>query len=105
MISFRRIKQVFKYGWQDSLVLCKEYGTSKSRFTIFVDILNCFFKYNVWSNQYKKEKLHLMSTGQKRDICLKYKENNDKRDKWVNSFFDTYKFLNKWSKFKYESSA
>ena len=75
------------------------------RWSIFCDILYCFFRYNVWSNQYKKEKLYLVSENQKKDICLKYQEQNNFRDKWVKDFFDNYKFLYKWSSFKYEQSA
>lgn len=104
-MDFRRIKQVCKFGWKDALALSQEEGSQKGRVAIFIDILHCFFKYNVWSNQYKKDKLHLLSGEQKKEICLKYQEKNTKRDQWVNGFFDNYKFLNKWSSFKYERSA
>jgi acetyltransferase-like isoleucine patch superfamily enzyme len=104
-MDFRRVKQVCEYGWKDALALSQEEGATKSRLSIFLDILHCFFKYNVWSNQYKKEKLHLLKGEQKKEVCLKYQEKNNKRDKWVKEFFDNYKFLNKWSGFKYERSA
>jgi len=104
-MEFRRIKQVCEYGWKDAQTLSQEADATKGRLSIFLDILHCFFKYNVWSNQYKKEKLHLLSGEQKREICLKYQEKNNFRDQWVKEFFDNYKFLNKWSSFKYERSA
>ena len=104
-MEFRRIKQVCEYGWKDAQTLSQETGATKGRMSIFLDILHCFFKYNVWSNQYKKEKLHLLSGEQKKEICLKYQEKNNFRDQWVKEFFDNYKFLNKWSSFKYELSA
>lgn len=104
-MNFRRIKQVCEYGWKDAQTLSKEEEAKKGKIAIFLDILYCFFKYNVWSNQYKKEKLHLISGEQKKEICLKYQEKNNFRDKWVKEFFDNYKFLNKWSSFKYEQSA
>lgn len=104
-MDFRRIKQVCRYGWKDALAISKEDGTTKGRFVIFLDILHCFFKYNVWSNQYKKEKLHLVTGEKKKEICLKYEGKNAKRDKWVKDFFDNYKFLNKWSSFRFERSA
>lgn len=104
-MDFRRIKQVCEYGWKDALALSQEEGATKSRLSIFLDILHCFFKYNVWSNQYKKERLHLLTGEQKKEVCLKYQEKNNFRDKWVKEFFDNYKFLNKWSSFKYETSA
>lgn len=104
-MDFRRIRQVCEYGWKDAQALSLEEGAQKGRIAIFLDMLYCFFKYNVWSNQYKKEKLHLVSGEIKKEICLKYQEKNTKRDKWVKGFFDNYKFLNKWSSFKYEQSA
>lgn len=104
-MDIRRIKQVCKYGWKDAQALSQEEGSLKGRVAIFLDILQCFFKYNVWSNQYKKEKLHLLSGEIKKEICLKYQGRNTKRDQWVKEFFDNYKFLNKWNSFKYERSA
>lgn len=104
-MNFRRIKQVCEYGWKDAQTLNQEEEAKKGKIVIFLDILYCFFKYNVWSNQYKKEKLHLLSGEQKKEICLKYQEKNNFRDQWVKEFFDNYKFLNKWSSFKYEQSA
>ena len=104
-MDFRRIKQVCKYGWKDAQSLSQEDDAQKGRIVIFLDILYCFFKYNVWSNQFKKEKLHLVNSEQKKIICLKYQVENNKRDNWVKGFFDNYKFLNKWSSFKYERSA
>ena len=68
-MNFRRIKQVCEYGWKDAQTLSQEEEAKKGKIAIFLDILHCFFKYNVWSNQYKKEKLHLLSGGQKKEIC------------------------------------
>ncbi len=65
-MDFRRIKQVCEYGWKDAQALSQEDGAQKGRIAIFLDILYCFFKYNVWSNQYKKERLHLVSGEQKK---------------------------------------
>ena len=104
-MDIRRIRQVCEYGWKDAIALSLEEGVNKGKWSIFLDILSCFFKYNVWSNQYKKENLHLLSGEQKKEICLKYQEKNNFRDKWVKEFFDNHKFLNKWSSYKYERSA
>lgn len=104
-MDFRRIKQVFQYGWKDAAVIILEEGVNKSRWSVFCDMLYCYFKYNVWTNQYKKEKLYNLAVETRKEICLKYQEKNTKRDHWVKEFFDNYKFLNKWSSFKYERSA
>ena len=94
-----------KYGWKDATSLSQEEDAQRGGLAIFIDILYCFFKYNVWSNQYTKEKLYLLAGEKKKEICLKYQVKNTKRDIWVKGFFDNYRFLNKWSSFKYEQSA
>ncbi|MEE3414478.1 MAG: hypothetical protein VZR53_03805 [Prevotella sp.] len=104
-MDFRRLKQVFQYGWKDADVISQEEGVTKGRWGIFFDMMLCYLKYNVWTNQYKKEKLYTLTGETRKDICLKYKEKNSKRDQWVKEFFDNYKFLYKWSSFKYERSA
>lgn len=104
-MNYRRVKQVIKYGWSDAKTLSAEENINKSRFSILIDIIYCFFKYNLWSNQYKKERLHTINVSEKKAICLKYQKENTTRDKWVEGFFNNYKFLNKWSSFKYEQSA
>lgn len=104
-MNFRRLKQVCQYGWKDAETISHEAGVNKSRRSIFFDMLSCYLKYNVWTNQYKKEKLYNLSGEVRKEICLKCQEKNTKRDQWVKEFFDNYKFLNKWSCFKYEGSA
>lgn len=104
-MNYRRLKQVCQYGWKDAGVISQEEGVGKGRWSIFCDMLHCYFKYNVWTNQYKKEKLYNLTGEARKEICLKYQEKNTKRDQWVKEFFDNYKFLNKWSSFKYERSA
>lgn len=103
-MNFRRLTQVIQYGWKDATIICKDQEVGKGKLGIFCDILCCFLKYNVWSNQYKKERLYALTGEEKKAICLKYQEKNTYRDKWVKEFFDNYKFLHKWSSFKYETS-
>lgn len=104
-MNFRRLKQVFQYGWKDADTISKEEGVNKNRLAIFYDMLDCYLKYNVWTNQYKKEKLYALDNEARKKICLRHQVKNNKRDQWVKEFFDNYKFLNKWSNFKYERSA
>ena len=104
-MDFRRLRQVCKYGWKDASSISHEEGVKKGKLGVFLDILHCYLRYNVWSNQYKKEKLYSIQGEERIAVCLKYQEKNTKRDKWVKEFFDNYKFLNKWSSLKYEGSA
>lgn len=104
-MNLRRLRQVIQYGWKDAEEISKSENVNKNKFSVFFDILLCFIKFNVWSSQYKKEKIFSLQGEQRKDICLKYQEKNTKRDQWVKKFFENYKFLNKWSSFKYEKSA
>ncbi len=103
-MDYRRIKQVCQYGWRDAAVISQEEGVGKGRWSIFCDMLHCYFKYNVWTNQYKKEKLYNLTGEARKETCLKYQEKNTKRDQWVKSFYENYKFLKKWSRFKYDAT-
>lgn len=51
-----RLSQVLKYGWQHSGEMAAKHNESALvRVLIFVDIIHCFYKYKMWSNQYLKE--------------------------------------------------
>ena len=102
-MDFRRLKMVFKYGWKDAAIISQE--TGQRRIRLFMDILSCFKKYFVYSNQYRKEKLYSIQGEERKNICLKLQKENIKRVQWLDEFYDNYKFLNKWSSLKYERSA
>ena len=102
---FRRLKKVFKYGWQAASNISQEPDVNKSRMAVFCDILHCYLRYGVWSNQYKIEHIYSLSADERKRVCLIYQEKNDKRDRWIKGFFDNYRFLNKWSSLKYEQSS
>lgn len=104
-MEIRRIKQAFKYGWQHASEITQQEDVKKSRYAIFADIMYCFLKYNLWSNQYKKEKVYSLTKNEKIEICRKYQKINTQRDLWVKDFFENYRFLRKWSDLKYEQSA
>lgn len=103
MKDFRRLRMVFQYGWKDAAVISQE--TGRNRIGIFMDIISCFQKYFVYSNQYRKEKLYSIQGEERKNICLKLQKENTKRVQWLDEFYENYKFLNKWSSLKYEQSA
>lgn len=104
-MDFRRIKQVFKYGKKDAEAISQLPEVNLSKSTIFRDILKCYFKYNLWSNQYKKEKFWLLDASQRKEVGAKYKQKNKEREEWLQDYFENHRFLDKWKSFKYESSA
>ena len=101
-MNTRRLKQVIKYGWLDSIEIAK--GGGIHSFIVFVDILYCFLKYNLWSNQYRKENFYHLGMKERNIVGNKYRDKNRSREKWLKEFFNNYKFLYKWSSLKYETS-
>ncbi len=54
-LSFRRLNQVIRYGWAESKVIAKD--SSKSRLSVFWDILRAYHRYHIFSNQYRSNGL------------------------------------------------
>lgn len=100
-----RIKQVVKYGWQHACQISNEYFSGKKRLSIFLDILKCYNRYGMWSNQYLKERFWTLDAGERSQIGNSYSQANQKREEWVKDFYDNRKFLAKWSKYDIETSA
>lgn len=104
-MDFRRLKQVFEYGKKDAEAISQMQDVNLSKASIFRDILKCYFKYGLWSNQYKKEKFWQLSPEQRDEIGKKYQLKNKEREEWLKDFFANHRFSIKWSSFKYEATA
>lgn len=104
-MDLRRIKQVFKYGKKDAEIISQMPEVNMSKSSIFRDILICYFKYNLWSNQYKKEKFWQLDAVQRLEVGKRFQQKNKEREEWLQDYFENHRFLNKWKSFKYESSA
>ena len=105
MSKFHRLKQVTKYGWQHAGQISQEAFDGKKRTSLFFDILGCYRKYKMWSNQYLKERFWELDKVERDKIGKKYREENLKKEAWVKDFFDNRAFLSKWSNYKIEASA
>lgn len=113
-MNLKRLKQILKYGWLHAreIVVCEISTPNKKgdisnlllRIKIFFDILYCYRRYKMWSNQYKKEKFYLLSSDDIEVIGQKYKEEGIKRDEWQKDFIENRKFLVKYTNIKYELS-
>lgn len=101
-MDYRRLKNVFLYGWKDTAEISQE--TGRNRIGLFLDMLSCYLKYYVFGYQYKKMKLYSVHGEERKAICLKLQQENKKLIQWQNEFYDNYQFLNKWSRLKYEQS-
>lgn len=101
-MNFRRIRQVLHYSWQHAGELASVGGANKSRISIYLDMLGCYMRYNMWSNQYKKEKFHTLSAEERAEKGRQYYEAGKKRDAWQREFVENRKFLIKYSNQRYE---
>lgn len=97
----QRLLQVIKYGRHDAEVISQMPGVNLSKSSIFIDILKCFFRYDMRGVEYKKEGFWNLSNEEKEVVGNRYLL----RKEWLKDFFANYRFLIKWSSFKYEASA
>lgn len=95
-----RTLQVIKYGWQHAGEIAAR--SRRNRLDIFFDIIRCYRKYRMWSNQYVAENFHELDEVQREKIGTKYKVAGIKRDNWQRDFRQNRKFFLKYSDKKYE---
>ena len=114
-----RWKMVFRYARIDSEIISEELCDDKSkktRFSIFCDMIGCYKRYHIWTNQYRKERFWELSESERNNIGAKYKERNEMADReaiknamrkepYGNNYKKNRKFLIKWTSFKYEKSS
>lgn len=105
MINFHRIRQVTKYGWLHAGEISERNYAGKKRLSLFLDIISCYRKYGMWSNQYLKERFWNIDKEGRKEIGRRYSEENRKREEWVKDFYANRKFITKWSEFKIEKKA
>lgn len=104
MLGLIRILEVIKYGWQHAkVVACKE-DCSKSRVGIFIDILYCFKKYKLWSNNYVKESFYSLSNEDRDIVGNRYLKQNQIMDAWYKEYYSNMAFLSKYGDLSMESS-
>lgn len=99
----RRLIQLIKYGWfhaeEISRIEGKGYLFQLSK---YVDIIYCYRKYGIWSNQYLKEQFWLLSDIERLNTGTKYKLRAIARDEWLKDFYKNRRFLQKYTSRKYE---
>lgn len=101
-LSFRRLNQVIRYGWTESKVIAKD--SSKSRLSVFWDILRAYHRYHIFSNQYRSNGLWRLTKVEQGKIATPIGQENLRRDNWVRANYHNWKFIRKWTNLKYELS-
>lgn len=116
---YGRWKMVFRYALIDSKLIADEIsnkGSGNNRFSIFCDMIKCYHKYHIWTNQYKKERFWELSSAERDDLGAKYYSRNKHADQlaieaaienelFVKEYNANRRFLAKWSSFKHEKSS
>lgn len=103
--KYHRFRQIILYGWKDSKEISGYDGVKKKRISIFFDILSCFKKYYLFSNQYKKNKVWNMSDIERNESLSKMGKDNKDRDLQIDEQYANRKFLTKYMSHKYQSSS
>lgn len=96
----RRFFQVIKYGWRHAGQIAA--NDNKYRLVIFFDIIYCFYKYKMWSNQYLKESFWEKSREEREAIGVVCFEKGKVRDEWQRDFQENNEFLIEYTQMKYE---
>lgn len=92
--------QVIKYGWEHAGQIAIE--GRMCRMAIFFDIVCCFCKYKMWSNQYLVERFWEKSKEERQIIGANYFEKGKIRDDWQRDFQENNEFLIEYTQMKYE---
>ncbi len=114
-----RWKMVLRYALIDSKLIAEEIGkkeTGNKRIAIFGDMIKCYHKYHIWTNQYKKERFWELTSIERDELGAKYYLRNKHADDiaieaavenelFVKEYDANRRFLAKWSSFKYEKSS
>lgn len=102
-MNIRRFRQLLQYGWKHATEISQETATPKV--LIFKDILLNYYKYSLWSNQYKDLKFWKLSKNEKENLGLSIKEQNTIKENWLKELFENNKLKDKWGDFKYEKNG
>lgn len=98
----KRIKQVLQYGWKDAKEIAPL--ANKWRIAVWFDIIRCFKKYYVFSNQYKAKEAWKLNDQEREQLLRPLGEKNRKRDDWTVWKYENATFIDKYSSVKYGSN-
>lgn len=98
-----RILQVLKYGWKHSGEIVSNEKVDKNRISLFADIVYCYFKYRMWSNQYLRENFYKLDKTKRAKLGEEYLAKGIERDNWQKDFRNNRNFLIRYSNIKYEA--
>lgn len=92
-----RIMQVLKYGWKHAAEV-----EDASRVRVFGDIVFCYMKYGMWSNQYLELGMWTLDAQRRAEVGAVVAKKNRERALWQRDFRQNKRFLNRFMSTKYE---
>lgn len=104
-MDIRRFFQVSHFAWIHSKDISKEEGKGFGfRLRIFIDMIYCFLKYRMWTNQYVKESFWSKNKEERELLGARFKEEGIIRDEWQKDFRKNRCFYIKYGNVKYEKA-
>lgn len=105
-MDVRRFIQVSHFAWIQSKDISTTEGNGFGfRLRLYIDMLFCFIKYRMWTNQYLKESFWTKNKEEREKLGAKLKEEGIKRDAWQKDFRENRNFLIKYANIKYEKAS
>jgi len=98
-----RFQQVVHYAWKQSKDLSLQ--IHQSRLSLFFDMIWCYQKYRMWTNQYIKEQFYEKKQDERESIGADYLEKGKIRDAWQKDFRENREFYIKYGNVKYERAS
>lgn len=106
LFAVTRLVQVLKYGWIHAGKISEKEKTENSykRIWVYLDIMRCYFKYGLWSNQYMSMRFYSMNKKERKIAGEQIRKQNRYKAAWVKAYFEEIKFLSKYADIKYDAS-
>ena len=99
-IKRKRFGQILKYGWKDAERVSRD--NNKNRLFVYLDIVYCFLRYYIFTNQYVK--LAGCTEEDKLNEMKRIGNANLERDNWWLDYYENRKFINKYSGYEWETT-
>ena len=99
-----RFRQMLHYARIDSKKLSEIDSCNKSRLLFFIDIVYCFIKYRIRSNQYVSNKFYALDKHSREELGRSIGNNNIRQDKWYDEWYKERRFIKKYSNIKYDTT-
>ena len=103
-VKIKNALRVLYYGWSNAKKISSKDIVKKNRLLIYFDMFQCFLKYDTLSSQYYEFEMYKLSQIEKRELGKQILKLNIERDRFEEVYNKNWTFLNKYTKFYWETS-